>query len=183
MAVSSFKYLGRVLSESDNNWPAVICNLRIARNKWAHILWVLGQEGADSQTSVMLYTAVVQVVLLYRSESWVMSLRICKALGGFHRQIIQQLTGRMPYWGGGGKWFYPPPGEAMAEAGLQDIETYVARHQNTGAQYISSRPIMDLFLAAGSCPGARFSKRWWYQEDLDLEGIWEAAREAEAERY
>ena len=35
-----------------------------------------------------VYTAVVQTVLLYRSELWVMSLWIGKALGGFNHQVI-----------------------------------------------------------------------------------------------
>ena len=30
----------------------------------------------------------------------------------------------------------------MAEAGLQEAETYVSRHQNTVAKYIVTRPIM-----------------------------------------
>ena len=29
--VTSFKYLGKVLTEEDNNWPAVVCKLRHAR--------------------------------------------------------------------------------------------------------------------------------------------------------
>ena len=37
------------------------------------------------------YTALVQAVLLCRSESWVMSLQIGKVLGGFRHQLIQRL--------------------------------------------------------------------------------------------
>ena len=43
----------------------------------------------------------------------------------------------------------------MAEVGLQEVETYVSRHQNTVAQYIVTRPIMDLCLAAKRSPGPR----------------------------
>ena len=58
-AVSSFKFLGQVLSESDDNWLVVIQNFWRARQKWA------GQEGANERTLGMFYTVVVPVVLLY----------------------------------------------------------------------------------------------------------------------
>ena len=67
----------------------------------------------------------------------------------------------------------------MAEAGLQELETYVSRHQNTVAQYIATTTIIDLCLAAKCRPGARVEIWWWEQEGLDLEGKRTAAREAE----
>ena len=59
----------------------------------------------------------------------------------------------------------------MAEAGLQEVETYIYCHQNTMAQYITTRPIMDLCLAAKQRSGPRVEIRWWEHEVLDLEGI------------
>ena len=67
-------------------------------------------------------------------------------------------------------------------AGVQEVETYVARRQNTAAQFVATRPIMDLCLAAARRPGARVSEWWRKQEGLDLKGIREAAQAAEAER-
>ena len=43
----------------------------------------------------------------------------------------------------------------MADAGLQEVETYVSCRQNTLGQYIATRPIVDLFLAAKRRPGPR----------------------------
>ena len=43
--VTSFKYLGRVLMEADDNWPVVFRNLRKARPKWVWMTEVLGREG------------------------------------------------------------------------------------------------------------------------------------------
>ena len=45
-------------------------------------------------------------------------------------------------------WAYPPVEDLMLEAGLQEVETYVSRRQNTVAQFIVTRLIMDLCLAA-----------------------------------
>ena len=61
--------------------------------------------------------------------------------------------------------------DAMVEAGLQELETYVYYHQNTVAQYIATMPIMGLCLAAKRRPGATVEMWWWEQEGLDLEGM------------
>ena len=59
----------------------------------------------------------------------------------------------------------------MAEAGLKEVETYVARLQNTVAHSIATRSIMDLFLAAEQQTSTRVSNRWWEKKFLELEGM------------
>ena len=49
----------------------------------------------------------------------------------------------------------------MAEAWLQEAETYVYLHHNTVAQYIETRPIMGLCLASKRRPGTRLKIWWW----------------------
>ena len=56
----------------------------------------------------------------------------------------------------------------MAEAGLQEVETYVTRHHNTSAQLIVISPIMDLFLAREHSPGSSVTKQWWEKYGLDM---------------
>ena len=70
----------------------------------------------------------------------------------------------------------------MTEAGIQEVETYVARRHNTVAKFIATRPIMDLCLAATWSLGSRVSKRWWDQEGLGLEGIYMLAQTADLEQ-
>ena len=65
---------------------------------------------------------------------------------------------------------YPTLAESMAEARLQEGDTYVSRRQNTVAQFIVTRPIMDLCLAAERRPGSRVAKRWREQDIMDLDG-------------
>ena len=55
--------------------------------------------------------------------------------------------------------------------GLDEIGVYTALLQNTVAQYIENRPIMDLCLASERKPGLRLSMKWWEQPDLDILGI------------
>ena len=47
------------------------------------------------------------------------------------------------------------------------------------AQFIDTRPIMDMFLVAYRRPGSQLDKRWWLYYGLDLEGMRTAAWEAE----
>ena len=56
------------------------------------------------------------------------------------------------------------------EAGFKGIGKYITRRKNTAAQYIVTRPILDLCERSAQRPGARVSCRWWEQASLDLEG-------------
>ena len=57
----------------------------------------------------------------------------------------------------------------MLEAGLQEVETYVSRRQNTDAQFIATRLIMDLCLAVERRQGSEVENKWWEQDGLDLD--------------
>ena len=67
----------------------------------------------------------------------------------------------------------------MEEAGLQEADTYVSRRQNTFAQYIATRPIMNIFMAEKRNPGPRVVMRWCKQKVLDLKGVQTAGWDAE----
>ena len=43
--VDSFKYLGRILHRADEDWPAVLRNIRRERQVWARLGKLLRQEG------------------------------------------------------------------------------------------------------------------------------------------
>ena len=58
------------------------------------------------------------------------------------------------------------------EVGLQEVETFITRLQNTVSQYIVTRPIMELCLVAEQHMGTRVLNWWWYQECLDMEKMW-----------
>ena len=178
--VASFKYMWLVLAAEYNNCPAVVRNLRRARQKWARLNRLLGGGGGvDYLTLGHIYLAVVQLSLKYGLEKWVLNPRMKRVLGGFHHRVARRMTWRQPRKGRDRGWFYPPLEDVMTEAGLQEVETYVSRRQNTVAQYISTRPITDLCLAENWRPGPRVAMRWWEQEGLDLDGVRTADREAE----
>ena len=50
-AVKEFKYLSRVLTNTDDYWPAVAGNIRKARVNWGWLVRILGREGVDPKVS------------------------------------------------------------------------------------------------------------------------------------
>ena len=65
---------------------------------------ILGREGANPRTSRIFYKAVIQVTLLFGSETWVMNPIIRKTLGIFHHKVACGLVGMQPQRDMMGRW-------------------------------------------------------------------------------
>ena len=63
--VAPIKYLGMVITASDDNWLEVVANLQESRRRWVRISRILGREGAYPWSSSNFYKSVVQVTLLF----------------------------------------------------------------------------------------------------------------------
>ena len=119
--VPRFKYLGRILTEGGDDWPAVAGNLAKARKSWGSLQGILTREGAKKRVSGNFLKAVVQKVLLFGAETWVVSPMMERALSAFIHGAARRLTGRQPRKGRDGKWYHPSLEGAMKEAGLADV--------------------------------------------------------------
>ena len=119
----------------------------------------------------MFYLAVLQAVLLFGSNMWVLTPRLEKSLEGFLHQLVQSMLGMGPKLQQGGTWVYPLIGVALEIVRLDDIGVYISRLQNMVTQYIATLPIMDLCLEEERKPGMRLSSKWWEQPALDILGI------------
>ena len=117
------------------------------------------------------YVAVVQVVLLFGSETWVLNPRLEKSLEGFHHRAVRKMAGMGPKPQQGGTWVYTPIGTALTMVVLEEIRVYISCRHNASAQYIVTCPIMDLCLVAEQNPGMCLSRRWWEQPGLDILSI------------
>ena len=53
--VTSFRYLGRVISSADDNWPAVTRNLAKAQVIWRMMMRILIRKGAMPRVSGFLF--------------------------------------------------------------------------------------------------------------------------------
>ena len=106
-AVSIFRYLGRILTEGDDDWPAVAGNLEKARKVLGILQGILSRERATKRVPENFFKAVVQQVLMFGAETWVVSLRMERALSAFIHGAARRITGRQPRRGRDEKWFYP----------------------------------------------------------------------------
>ena len=59
----------------------------------------------------------------------------------------------------------------MQEAGFEEVEACVIRRQNSAAQYIAMRPILDLCEETLHITGMWVMKMWWEKKILDLVGV------------
>ena len=130
--------MGKVMTSGDEDCPAVAGKLQKARKKWGRMSRILIREGADPKVSGNFFKAVVQLVLLFGGDMWVVIPKMERALNIFQQRVTRRLTRRQPRRRGGGSWDYPLLAEAMAEAGFGEIRTYVTRRQNAVAQYIAT---------------------------------------------
>jgi hypothetical protein len=93
--VKQFKYLGRMLDDNDSDLPAVEQNLIKARKRWGMIGRILKKrKSTKPKTMATFYKVIVQSLLLFGSESWVLSTEMHQRLESFHRRCAHSITGQ-----------------------------------------------------------------------------------------
>ena len=133
--VTSFEYLRRLITATHYDWTAVIVNLQKALKIWACLYRILGREGSDPRTSGCFYLYVVQEVLLFGTEIWVVvNPRIGRPSGSFHHRVVIKIAEKQPRRQAYGSCPPPPLEYSMQEVVLEDMDTYISRYQNTVAQ-------------------------------------------------
>ncbi len=133
----------------DNDMPAVRANLKKARKCWRMFSRLLTGENMSPRVCGMFYRAVIQSVLLFGSESWVLTdtammllfgseswvltdtaMRVLK---GFHvRSVYRMAREHKPRKNNDtGVWRYPSTEEVLAEVGLLTIRQYIEVRRQT----------------------------------------------------
>ncbi len=124
--VEVFGYLGRLLSQDDDDVQAVRNQLCKVRGTWARIGQVLRRENAPPRVSAEFYKAIVQSVLLYGSETWVLSPAVMARLEGYHIRTAYWIAKRhVPRRGPNLQWVYPCSEAVLEECGMHTIQHYI----------------------------------------------------------
>ena len=163
---ATFKYLGRPMSRVDSDWPALHRNMQRARQKWARASKILARQGASPKTCGHLYVAVVQSLLLYGAETWVITPDMLSLLSGFHNRCARRIAGMHPRLDRRTNiWVRGDMKEVTELTGLLPIEDYLEKRQHTIAQYVATRPIYDLCRGSSRRSGSMDYRRiyWWTQ--------------------
>ena len=124
------------------------------------LLRVLERTGATVRARGAMYKAVAQSVLLYRSNSWVVTREMLKVLTAFYHRAARRITGMIAKHGAGGEWEYPAVEEAMDSAGLHPIRVYIKRRQTTMTGRLARWPVYAFCTEAERMPGTSRMVHW-----------------------
>ena len=125
--VANFNYLGGTLDQKDDYWSSVRENIMRART-------LLRKEGAESKVSAMFYRAVAQAVLLFGSETCVLSAAMEQKVEGTHTCFLCQITRKRTQRLGDGTGDTHGVEVAQEAARTQSEMTYIGIQQATVAQ-------------------------------------------------
>ena len=171
--VEVFKYLGRLMSMDDTDTQAIRDNLSKARKVWKRLHRLLRGENMTPRVCGMFFKAVVQAVLLYGSETWVLTESAMRCLEGFYYRAACRMAreNRPKKNSQTGEWTYPARKDVFEEVGLYTLTEYIDRRRKTIGAYISTdRSIFDLCRNGERRRGTN-SRRWWWDQLIiaDLE--------------
>jgi hypothetical protein len=167
--VEVFKYLGHLISQDDDNIQAIRAQIRKARSSWARIGQVLWSKNVSPFVAARFYQAIIQAILLYGSESWVISWTAMARLEGFHiRAAYRMAKKNRPKRGPNREWIYPRSEDVLKECGMKTMEEYILARRQTIAVYVATRPILDECRQGERKRGA-IPRRWWWEQPMDLD--------------
>ena len=113
---------------------------------------VLAKTGATVWSWERIYKAVVQSVLLYVSERWVVTGDMLKILEGFHQRADRQITGMTATRGADREWEYPPVEAEMEAAVLPPIIEYIRIRQENTTEKVACCPIYEICIKVERMP-------------------------------
>ena len=113
-----FKYLGQILLFDNSDYPAVDGNLWKARWICGRFYYMIIWYESDTWTSGRFYIAVVQCVLMFRTNTWVIKTCILRSMGSIHNWAAHLIFIRMSHQLWNRVRNYLPIGISMEDAGM-----------------------------------------------------------------
>jgi hypothetical protein len=112
-----------------------------SRLKWAAVSRVLKRDGASQRSFARFYLVIVSTVLLYGSDTWVVTAHMQKMLASFHHRCAQHITRRhIRCVDATDEWITPSMDGVLREAGLFPIMHYVCARSKWSIVTLSPPP-------------------------------------------
>jgi hypothetical protein len=160
--VSSHLYLGRILQANDLDHEAIMARLKKARACWGRISRILNHDGIRAYTMARFYLAIVQAVLLYGAETWVISKRDLRRLESFHARCARHMAHMHIHCLPSGDWVYPETQDVLAACGLSPLSTYIAKRKTTLLHYAKEHsPVYQACLCSPKVASPAHRLVWW----------------------
>ena len=142
--LDSFNYLGWILHRADEDWPTVIHDIRRARQFWGRLGKLLRREGADPIISEKFYRTVVQAVLLFGSETWVLTAAMMQNIKDLHVGFLWQVAGKKARRIGDETWRKEGADSVLQAAGTKPLMEYTKKRQAVVIEWVALRPIFEV---------------------------------------
>ena len=84
--------MGRTLDQYNKDWPVIRKNIRGLQNVWVHLEKMLQRGASYTHVSDIFYWALVQALLLFGSELWVMSEGTMRMMEGTHVGFLWKIA-------------------------------------------------------------------------------------------
>jgi len=110
------------------------------------------------------YKVIVQAILLFGSETLVVSDSHLKQFRSFHSRVGRHLTGRHIRQLEDGSWFCPPTVDILEDAGLQTINEYIRRRRQTVQSFTRHRPLYEACRRSTALATNTNKAVWWQLE-------------------
>ena len=86
--------MGRTVAFNNRDWADLYQNLQKARRWWGVVVNLLMRMEETVRARVILYKAVVQTLLLYGRNIWLVTVSMLKVLEGFHHRVARRISGK-----------------------------------------------------------------------------------------
>ncbi len=157
------------MAQDDDDIQAIRAQLWKARFTWARVGQVLRSENALPFIAARFYQAIIHAILLYGSETWVISWTALARLEGFHICAAYRMAHKnKPRRGPRKEWVYPQSEDVLKECGMKTIKEYIQIPRQMVAVYNATRPIFDKYRQGERKRGA-VPHHWWWEQPMDLD--------------
>jgi hypothetical protein len=153
--VEVFKYLGCLMSQDDDDIQASIGQVLHSEDVWPFV-------------TARFYQAIIQAILLYDSESWVISWMAMARLEGVHICAYRMAKKNKPKRGPNREWIYPRSEDVLQECGMKMIKECILIRRQMIAVYVATHPILNECRQGKQKRGA-MPCRWWWEQPMDLD--------------
>ena len=130
-SMSVFPYLGAKVSYNNSYWVSLYANLSRAQKRFGVAAKVLRQTGAHMKAQAMIYKSVVQTVLLYGCDRWVVTGKMMALLKVFHYKVACILEGLTERRAEDGEWEWLHVFTSLDLTGLWPMRGYIRMQMAT----------------------------------------------------
>ena len=135
--------------------------------------WQILKIKTDSNIKIMsiFYKVIVQTILLFGSESWVINENVRNKLRTFHNRCARFITGRF-ITKEEDTWIFPDTATTLQLADLLSIDEYIMNRRNTISEYAMGTNIYSKCKKSGNYNKSDNKLEWWRVENtvcLDIQ--------------